>query len=258
MKQTSSFVIAALFGAVAATEITYDASLKCGKCIKGGFNFCHNGATDGVVVTTDDVEPTYTCCEDDTCAEASNADYTCSLTYSDATYALQMCPQKQTNCGEVQEVTFEETGEEETLTVSGLTDGESCTYKIKSNKGSPAFKLSDDSTTTDEKAEISYIEFETDKTEVLEDLCADAEDDTECSPEEGLPKKGQSFEDSGNQGEKGGQKKPKRRKADGTTTEDEDIDEEKVYLEEKKEKEELSEEDAAAEEEGGWFKPKKP
>ena len=160
-----------------------------------------------------------------------------------------MCPQKQAQCGETQEVEFAEIDEEQELTVTGLSEGESCTYKIKSSKGSPCFKLKDDSTTTDEKVEISYIEFEGDRVEKSEAAGTTSED----SPEEGLPKRDQSFEDSGNQGEKGGQKKPRRQKADGTKTEDEDLDEEKEYVKEKKEKDEEGE----GEEESGWFKKEK-
>ena len=137
--------------------------------------------------------------------------------------------------------------------MTGLTDGESCTYKLKSSKGSPAFKLSDDSTTTDEKVEITYIEFEGDKVEKSQAPGTDAD----TSPEEGMPKRNQSFEDSGNQGteEKGEQKKPPRRKGDGTTTDGESLDEEKMYLDDKKEKEEMTKD--GEETEGGWFKPKR-
>ena len=61
-----------------------------------------------------------------------------------------MCPQKQSQCGETQEVVFTEVDEAAVdLEVTGLTEGESCTYKIKSSKGSPAFKVKDESTVTD-------------------------------------------------------------------------------------------------------------
>lgn len=38
-----------------------------------------------------------------------------------------------------------------------MEDGETCTYKVKSNCGSPAFKVTDGTT---EGVDISYIEFE--------------------------------------------------------------------------------------------------
>jgi len=255
--RVSSFTLAMLTATIKAQdEVAHAEDLKCGKCIKAGFNFCHTG-TDGVAIADGGVEPTVICCEDDQCAEASDTDYTCSLTYSDTTYALQMCPQKQAQCGETQEVEFTEVDEAEVdLEVTGLTEGESCTYKIKSSKGSPCFKVKDESTITDDKVEISYIEFEGDKVEKTDAAGTTAED----SPEEGLPKRDQSFEDSGNQGEKGGQKKPPRRKSDGSTTDGEAVDEEKEYLEEKKAKEEMTDEEKAEKEKeggGGFFGGKK-
>ena len=84
----SSFTLAMLTATIKAQEeVAYDAGLKCGKCIKAGFNFCHNGV-DGVAVADGGVEPTATCCQDGLCTEASDEAYTCSLTYSDTTYAL--------------------------------------------------------------------------------------------------------------------------------------------------------------------------
>ena len=250
----SSFTLAMLTATIKAQDaVTHSEDLKCGKCIKAGFNFCHTG-TDGEAVAAGDAEPTAKCCADDQCAEASDETYTCSLTYSDTTYALQMCPQKQAQCGETQEVAFTEVDEPEVvLEVTGLTEGESCTYKIKSSKGSPCFKVKDESTITDETVEITYIEFEGDRVEKTDAPGTSAED----SPEEGLPTRDQSFEDSGNQGEKGGQKKPPRRKGDGSKTDGEDVDEEKEYLDEKKTKEELTDEEKAEKEDGGWFKKEK-
>jgi hypothetical protein len=45
-----------------------------------------------------------------------------------------------------------------------MTDGDSCTYIIKSRKGSPCFKVSNDSNITDSKVNITYVEFESSKT----------------------------------------------------------------------------------------------
>lgn len=49
------------------TTVTYDATLKCGKCIKGGFNFCFVG-TDGDVLASGATDPTATCCQDSLCS----------------------------------------------------------------------------------------------------------------------------------------------------------------------------------------------
>ena len=69
-----------------------------------------------------------------------------------------MCPQKQAICGTEQSVDFTEIGQEKNVTITGMTTGESCTYKIKSTKGSPAFKLSN-SSVTDSKVNVTYIEY---------------------------------------------------------------------------------------------------
>jgi hypothetical protein len=229
-----SFSIMALIANTSKAEITYDAGLKCGGCIKGGFNYCFEG-TDGESVAIDAAVPTNTCCEDGECDEASNEAYTCSLTYSDVDYALTMCPQKQDKCGTKQEVDFEEVDEEEEMEVTGLEEGDTCTYTIKSKKGSPCFKVKDDSTIADSKVDITFVEFEEDKVET-----GTVDKGTDKSPKEGMPKRDVSFEDSGDQGEdaKGGQTKPARKKSDGSKTTEESVDDEKEYVKEKKEREE--------------------
>ena len=159
----SKLIASMAIASVAATEITYDETLKCGKCIKGGFIYCLPADTaDGEVVADGDDAPTGTCVE-----EATDG-MVCSDTYSDVDYAKGFCPQKQDMCGSNQEIEFAdvtEEGDEEEIEITGMTDGETCTYKLKSSKGSPAFKLSDDATTDDSKVEITYIEFEGDKVE---------------------------------------------------------------------------------------------
>ena len=51
------------------------------------------------------------------------------------------CAHRKTDkCGEKQELELEE-GDTETVEVVGLELGETCTYKVKSNCGSPAFQL---------------------------------------------------------------------------------------------------------------------
>lgn len=75
-----------------------------------------------------------------------------------------MCPQKQATCGSNQTVEFTDIGAEANLTISGMTNGDSCTYMIKSSRGSPAFKVSNDSTISDSKVNITYVEYESSKT----------------------------------------------------------------------------------------------
>ena len=130
--------------------------------------------------------PEAICCEDDKCTAASDAAFTCSNTFTDKEYALTMCPQKQEKCGTKQDVEFETIGSVEDLTVTGLEAGESCTFKIKSKKGAPAFRMKKDSTITNDKVEITFIEYE--ETEEVT-LTVD-----------GKPTKDQFYADSGSQG----------------------------------------------------------
>ena len=160
-------------------------------CIKSGYTFCVQGV-DGQVFEAG-VKPVAVCCEDNTCAEASDATYTCSDTYLDQDYGLTMCPQRKDKCGEKQDLEFEE-GDSETVEVAGLELGETCTYKVKSNCGSPAFKI-DDGTAID-GLEFSFLEFEDDETEGDEETTKGKGKGKR--PKEGMPSRGQTFEDSGN------------------------------------------------------------
>lgn len=128
------------------------------------------------------------------------------------------------------------------MTISGMDDGESCTYKIKSSKGSPCFKVSNESNIDDRKINITYVEFEENKV----NKSSDSGQGRDKSPSDGMPARNQSFEDSGEQGNstKGGQKKPSRKTKDGNMTTDENLDDEKEYKKKKdKYKEEKEEEE---------------
>lgn len=87
--------------------------------------------------------------------------------------------------------------------MAGMVNGESCTYMIKSSKGSPCFKIAKDSTITDAKVNITYIEFESAKTK---QGAATGKSKTDA-PETGMPARDQTYENSGDQSKavKGGQ-----------------------------------------------------
>jgi len=126
------------------------------------------------------------------------------------------------------------------MEIKGLTDGESCSYNIKSCGASPAFKVSDNSTAADSKVNVTYYEFDESKTEM----------------DGKKPKKNSSFENSGEQGNstKGGQKKPSRKSKNGTMVNETTVTEEKEYLDkQEKKKNETKEEEESAEE--GGFRP---
>lgn len=98
---------------------------------------------------------------------------------------------------------FTQIGQEQNITITGINNGESCSYKIKSKKGSPAFKLSNSSTAGDSKVNITFVEFEMAKVNYTNATGRGGDK----SPDSGMAAKNQSFENSGNQGTKGGQKK---------------------------------------------------
>ena len=68
MKFLISMGIMALINAADDTVVTHSASLKCGQCIKGGYNFCYVGTADGPVVADGATAPTATCCSDTSCS----------------------------------------------------------------------------------------------------------------------------------------------------------------------------------------------
>ena len=76
-----------------------------------------------------------------------------------------MCTQKQHHCGETQTVEFDEAGQTQALTIFDMTEGDSCTYKIRGSTCAPAIRLSDDSTIGHTQIDISYVEFDSAKTE---------------------------------------------------------------------------------------------
>ena len=52
--------------AMAANNITYSADLRCGKCIRGGYNFCFEGTDTQEFDSPSDLVAT--CCQDETCS----------------------------------------------------------------------------------------------------------------------------------------------------------------------------------------------
>ncbi len=109
MKTFVISAILALTSAQSATNTTvnntiaYNATLNCGMCINGGFNYCTQGG-DGLVLA-EGQHPNATCCLDGNCTQASNTTFTCSKTYTDKNYALTFCPQS-SKCGPKKEISF--------------------------------------------------------------------------------------------------------------------------------------------------------
>lgn len=216
------------------------ADMECGECIRSGYIYCHEG-TYGEAVPVLGSEPSGTCCENDECPEVGYDNYRCSNLFTDPIYAMSMCPFKKSVCGTTQTVDFDEVGDLKTLTMTGMSEGDSCTFKVHSSSGSPAFRVDNSLTMSTSNFEITYLEYDQKRVTVT----GEAGLTTADSPDTGMPVRGQTFEDSGNQGNlsKGSQKKPPRRKLDGTMTEGETLDYAKEWLEKKEEYFEQKEED---------------
>lgn len=112
-----------------------------------------------MVVKSGDPEPTTKCCQDATCAENTTSGWVCSKSYADVDASLGMCPQRAIDCGNEQYITFDKDGESKTITVKGLADGESCTFKIKAKCGAPGFRVLPDSTATLTNFDITFVEY---------------------------------------------------------------------------------------------------
>lgn len=61
---------------------------------------------------------------------------------------------------------FDTIGDTDTIRITAMSEGDSCSYKIKSSRGSPAFKIDDSYTMSASNFEISYLEFDEAKTTV--------------------------------------------------------------------------------------------
>jgi hypothetical protein len=117
-------------------------------------------------------------------------------------------------CGEKQDMEFQDEGVE-SITVQNLTFGDSCTYKIKSFCGSPAFQMKQGS----KGVNITFIEFEGSGVNKTKEGKGN-----NTSPKNGMPARNSSFSDSGDQGKFQGQKKPPKKRDDGTVEDGEYID----------------------------------
>ena len=96
----------ALAGTAKAT-IAYDSSLKCGQCIKGGFNYCFQGNDTQAMAESQLVD---FCCQDTSsnCRQYTDTTYSCSGVYADRDYAATFCPFVKEKCGDKEKVEFGE------------------------------------------------------------------------------------------------------------------------------------------------------
>lgn len=147
---------------LAGAQIVYDESLKCSKCILGGYNFCIQSQEDKEYSDENELASYATkCCADTSCSEYTDPNWSCSAAYADYVYALTMCPFKKDKCGETKKLSFDrDLNATKSIQVNNLTQGESCAYEIKSNCNSPAFRTTDSFMMDDDNVEIYFIEYE--------------------------------------------------------------------------------------------------
>lgn len=110
-----------------------------------------------------------------------------------------MCPQRKDRCGTKQDVSFDKEGETSDLTVTGIKNGESCSFRIKAKCGAPGFKVKDASTAPADSYDATYVEY--------------TDGDVSLDANTGRPKPGTSMTDQGKQTK--GQKRPPRKDAQG-------------------------------------------
>ena len=208
----------ALLGAVSAFQydftIPFANTQNCGQCLRGGNIFCVKGL-DSTRLASEDSELETRCCRDGaTCLETSNPDWSCSDTYENINYAMTMCPQVSSSCGN-QMITFDGRPQTASAEVHGLKFGESCTYRVKATCGAPAFEIDEDSTIDHDRVLITYAEYNSNNIDDanISTLLTPVADRDEMTYANGLPPRNQMFEDMLNQDHYENQSRPRRARA---------------------------------------------
>lgn len=208
----------ALLGVVTAFEydftIPFANTQNCGQCLRGGNIFCVRGLdSTRLAASNSDLETR--CCRDGaTCLETSDPDWSCSDTFENINYAMTMCPQVASSCGD-QQVTFDGRPQTATAEVHGLKFGESCTYRVKATCGAPAFEVDETSTIDHDRVLITYTEFNSNNIDDanISTLLTPVADREEMTYANGLPPRNQHFEDMLNQDLYENQGRPRRARA---------------------------------------------
>lgn len=208
---------------LATAAAQYNANLRCGKCINGGYNFCFQG--NDTQQFNSDTDITATCCQDENCAEMNDAAWTCSKSYTDTDYAMTFCPQPKNKCGQKSEIDFSNNvNVTQDVTISSMDEGDVCTYKIKSRGGAPAFQLKNSTTTDCNKMEIKYVEYNEYNINTTEASGPGSKPNQRKQKKPSLDKPGRnaSIADAGKPADNkmGEQKAPARRKKDGSKTQE--------------------------------------
>lgn len=85
-----------------------------------------------------------------------------SMDFGSDDLAVVACPQLTSNCGD-RNVTMETIDDTVTLSATGLTNSDSCSYIVKVSCGIPIFSVSSQpSSITDDNAKLTYVEYQSD------------------------------------------------------------------------------------------------
>lgn len=167
------------------------------------------------------------CCQDENCPQMSNSTWSCSKSYTDQDYALTFCPLRKNKCGGQWKFDFSNNKNVSTnITIQNLTKGESCTIKVKSSCGAPAFQILDNANVTDTSVYITYIEYNEKNLNVSgskSDYNKDSKQRKAEKPDDERPMRNSNWTDQGDQGSKTEQKAPERKYKNGTTEQSEKI-----------------------------------
>jgi hypothetical protein len=145
-------------------KIPFKAYLGCGACLRGGYIFCIPGAEGSDPASWGALKTT--CYENETTLTAAKlaSPWICSNIFSDPVLAKGFCPFARSKCGSNQDFDFGEIGEKTDINIT-VSEGETCTYRIKAECGLPSFKPS----TTDgfEIDNVDYDDDDLDETSTL-------------------------------------------------------------------------------------------
>lgn len=112
-----------------------------------------------------------------------------------------MCPYEKSKCGDTQEAQFSTENTSQTVKATNLGAGESCTWTIKADCGSPAFKVKKANKYDSTNSEVTFVEYEKDNTKSKTDggvkTDGNTNDKKTKQPDSKKPNRDQTWADMG-------------------------------------------------------------
>lgn len=210
-------IAAALLGSVSSFDlngVTRTDTMECGACVLSGNNFCtlktqmtyyslltasytrtagvHAGccAAGSSSCTMNSAVinnlATWSCYNLPTATTSSNA-----YSFTSKSLELAACPFDTTYCGAKREFALTAIGSTESVSLTAMKDGQTCTYVVKTSAGAPNFEL--DSTTTVREYDMQVAFFEFDASQVTSFATATSDGGQSTFPKDTFPAKTQVF-----------------------------------------------------------------